>query len=167
MSGIETAFFGFLANNADARTSKAGKPWVRLRVGVGKDTDIQWVSVSVFGAAAGIAAKLTKGDRVYCEGTIKLDSWRGQDGVERHGLSVSSFKIDKTHQIGRNRPKRERTESTERRAPEPALNDQITILMLEFGVSTHALQCRAPDRSQISIASSCRIDTGTNSPVAH
>ena len=32
---IDCAFYGFLAADADARTSKAGKPWVRLRVGVG------------------------------------------------------------------------------------------------------------------------------------
>jgi single-stranded DNA-binding protein len=103
---IECAFHGFLAADADPRTSQAGKPWVRLRVGVGKDETIQWVSVAVFGKSAEIAATLKKGDRVYAEGSIKLDLWRGQDGVERHGLSVASFKIERTHLIGRNRPKR-------------------------------------------------------------
>ena len=53
---IDCAFYGFLAADADARTSKAGKPWVRLRVGVGKDDATQWVSVSVFGKAAETAA---------------------------------------------------------------------------------------------------------------
>jgi single-stranded DNA-binding protein len=68
-------------------------------------------SVAVFGKAAETAAELKKGDRVYCEGTIKIDSWRGSDGADKHGLSVASFKIDKTHQIGRNRtPKREQPE---------------------------------------------------------
>ena len=43
---IDCAFFGFLAADADARTSKAGKPWVRLRVGVGRDDDVQWVNVA-------------------------------------------------------------------------------------------------------------------------
>jgi single-stranded DNA-binding protein len=84
----------------------AGKPWVRLRVGCGKDESVQWLSVAVFGKAAEAAATLKKGDRVYAEGSIKLDLWRGQDGVERHGLSVASFKIERTHLIGRNRPKR-------------------------------------------------------------
>jgi single-strand DNA-binding protein len=105
---IDAAFFGFLAAAADARVSQAGKPWVRLRVGVGKDEDVQWLSVAVFGKAAAVAAELKKGDRIYCEGTLRLDSWRGQDGQERHGLSVASFKCERTHQIGRNRPKRER-----------------------------------------------------------
>ena len=103
---IECAFHGFLAADADARTSQAGKPWVRLRVGVGKDDAVQWLSVAVFGKAAEIAAGLKKGDRVYCEGSVKLDTWRGNDSIERHGLSVASFKIERTHLIGRNRPQR-------------------------------------------------------------
>ena len=103
---IECAFHGFLAADADNRTSQAGKPWVRLRVGCGKDDAVQWLSVAVFGKAAEAAAGLKKGDRVYCEGSIKLDTWRGQDGVERHGLSVAAFKCEQTHLIGRNRPQR-------------------------------------------------------------
>jgi single-strand DNA-binding protein len=103
---IDAAFFGFLAADADARTSKAGKPWTRLRVGVGRDDDLQWVSVSVFGKAAETAATLKKSDRVYCEGSIKLDTWRGNDGVERHTLAVSAFKCERTHKIGRAREKR-------------------------------------------------------------
>lgn len=104
---IDCAFYGFLAADADVRTSQAGKPWVRLRVGVGKDDAVQWVGVAVFGKAAETAGELKKSDRVYCEGTIKLDSWRGNDGIERHGLSVACFKLEKTHQIGRSRPKKQ------------------------------------------------------------
>ena len=104
---IECAFHGFLAADAEKKISKAGKNWTRLRVGVGKDDELTWLAVSVFGKAAEIAATLKKSDRVYCEGTIKLDTWRGNDGVERHGLSVACFKLEKTHNIGRNRPKRD------------------------------------------------------------
>jgi single-stranded DNA-binding protein len=100
---IDCAFYGFLAGDAETKVSKAGKTWVRLRVGVGKDDNLQWVSVAVFGQAAEAAAKLKKGDRVYVEGSIKIDTWTGNDGTERHGLSVASFKIEKTHNIGRNR----------------------------------------------------------------
>jgi single-stranded DNA-binding protein len=117
---IDCAFYGFLASDAEPRTSQAGKQWVRLRVGVGKDDAVQWVSVAVFGTAAQAAAELVKGDRVYIEGTIKLDTWRGNDGAERHGLSVASFKLGKTHQIGRNRPKRERSEHARHRGASSA-----------------------------------------------
>ena len=104
---IDCAFYGFVAADAESKVSKAGKTWVRLRIGVGKDDDLQWVSVAVFGQAAEVAAKLKKGDRVYIEGSIKLDAWTGNDGTERHGLSVAAFKVEKTHNIGCNRPKRD------------------------------------------------------------
>jgi hypothetical protein len=37
---------------------------------------------------------------------LKLDSWTGSDGKERHGLSVMSWHC-RLAAIGRNRPKRE------------------------------------------------------------
>jgi single-strand DNA-binding protein len=110
---IDCAFHGFLAADAEPRTSQAGKPWARMRVGVGKDEQIQWVSVAVFGKAAEPAGKLKKGDRCYIEGTISINTWTGNDGIERHGLSVAAFKCEQTHRIGRNRdkPKPDRTSS--------------------------------------------------------
>jgi single-stranded DNA-binding protein len=126
MSNIDCAFHGFLAGDAELRVSQAGKNWVRFRVGVGKDDAVQWLTVAVFGRAAEAAANLKKGDRCYCEGTIKLDTWRGSDGAERHGLSVAAFRCERTHQIGRNKPKRERDSNPK---PQPGssvtLNDEI------------------------------------------
>jgi len=110
---IDVAFHGFLAGDADARTSKAGKPWVRLRVGVGKDEQVQWVQVAVFGKAADTAATLKKGDKVYVEGSVRLDTWRGNDGIERHTLAVSSFRLEQTHKIGRARDKRTTDHTTD------------------------------------------------------
>jgi single-stranded DNA-binding protein len=107
---IECAFHGFLARDADARTSQAGKPWVRLSIGVGKDDAVQWVNVAVFGKAAEKAAALKKSDRCYIEGTIKLDTWRASDDTERHGLSVAAFKCEPTHRIGRNKPNQKKKE---------------------------------------------------------
>ena len=49
---------------------------------------MQWVSVAAFGKAAEIAGELKKADRVYVEGTIKLDAWRGGAGIDRIGQSV-------------------------------------------------------------------------------
>ena len=99
---IECAFHGFVAADAEAKVSQAGKSWTRIRVGVGKDDAVQWVSVAVFGKHAEAAAELKKSDRVYIEGTIKLDQWIGNDGVERTGLSVAAFKCERTHLIGKN-----------------------------------------------------------------
>ena len=124
MSEIECAFYGFCAADADVRTSQAGKQWVRLRVGVGKDDQVQWLQVAVFGQAAEAAAELKKADRVYCEGTIKINTWRGNDGLERSGLSVATFKLTKTHQIGRNKPKRERSDKPPNNGKASSSNDR-------------------------------------------
>jgi single-stranded DNA-binding protein len=130
---IECAFFGFCARDADARTSQAGKPWVRLSIGVGKDDAVQWVQVAVFGKATEKAAALKKSDRCYIEGTIKLDSWRGSDGTERHGLNVAAFKCEPTHRIGRNRPDQKQKErdfgSTTAVAGGAAFDDEIPLAL--------------------------------------
>jgi single-strand DNA-binding protein len=136
---IDCAFFGFLAGDAETKVSKAGKTWVRLRVGVGADDAIQWVNVAVFGKAAETAAELHKGDRVYVEGSIKIDTWTGNDGTERHGLSVASFKIERTHNIGRNRQENGRisvaggTASGQARALATAGSDYHDDPVLEWG----------------------------------
>ena len=135
---IDCAFFGFVAADAEARISQAGKSWTRLRVGVGKDDDVQWVSVAVFGKAAEAAGGLKKGDRCYVEGSVKINAWRGQDNIERHELSVAAFKCVQTHLIGRNKPKRESDDSKQRTpasaddrlrrvrgTPDPDLDDSI------------------------------------------
>lgn len=124
---IDCAFYGFLAADASAQTSKSGKPWVRLRVGVGKDDQVQWVGVAVFGKAAETAAELKKLQRIYVEGSIKLDSWRGNDGADRYGLSVAAYKCEQTHKIGRNKPKRPATDkiapATQSAAPTDTFGD--------------------------------------------
>jgi single-stranded DNA-binding protein len=108
MSGIEAAFLGTLGRDAESKTSKSGKNYLRLNVRVGDGDAGQWISVMVFDqAAVQIAAQLVKGARLYVEGTVKLDSWRATDGAERHGLSCMSWHC-RVAQIGRNRPQREK-----------------------------------------------------------
>jgi single-stranded DNA-binding protein len=125
---IDCAFHGWLAGDAEARVSQAGKNWTRFRCGVGKDDTVQWVGVSVFGKAAEAAANLKKFDKVYIEGSIRLDTWQTSDGNERHGLSVAAFKCEKTHNIGRNRPKAEKPKPAlqlEQQAGGAAFSDEI------------------------------------------
>jgi single-strand DNA-binding protein len=123
---IDCAFHGFVATDAEAKTSKAGKGWTRLRVGVGQGDEIQWVSVAVFGKDAEAAGALKKSDRVYVEGTVRLDSWTGNDGVERTGLSVAAWKVEQTHQIGNAKPPRERKPRAESASkPNDFHNDDI------------------------------------------
>jgi single-stranded DNA-binding protein len=121
MSGIEAAFFGALGRDAEAKTSKAGKAYLRLNVRVGDGDTAQWVSVMAFDQNAIDAAdKLLKGARVYVEGSLSVTEWSGQDGVKRHGLSVMSWRCHLA-EIGRNRPKRDSKPAQDH------LNDEIPL----------------------------------------
>jgi single-stranded DNA-binding protein len=108
VSGIEVAFFGALARDAEAKTSSKGKSYVRLNVRVG-DADAQWVNVLCFDQqAVDQVDKLVKGAKVYIEGGgLKIDEWTGQDGAKRHGLTCMSWHA-RLSEIVRNKPKRER-----------------------------------------------------------
>ena len=111
---IECALFGVLGRDAESKTSKNGKQYLRLNIRCGDGESLQWVNAMVFGDdVPELAARLEKGSRVYIEGTLRLDSWTGQDGAERHGLSVMSWHC-KLAAIGRNRPKRESSDSEQR-----------------------------------------------------
>jgi len=107
MSGIEAAFFGALGRDCESKTSKAGKPYLRLNVRVGDDRDnAQWVSVLAFDQRAfEQAAKFIKGARVYVEGRLSCDEWTNAEGVKRFGLSVMSWHC-RLSEIGRNKSKR-------------------------------------------------------------
>jgi single stranded DNA-binding protein len=117
MKGIETAFFGVIGSDTiELKTSRSGTPWASFSAGVttgttddGKDI-LQWVRVSCFAETAErVAASFKKNDRCYVEGSLKLDHWTDKQGEQKHGLSVSAFKVEKVgvSAIGRNKPKRE------------------------------------------------------------
>ncbi|MDH4981239.1 single-stranded DNA-binding protein [Hyphomicrobium sp. D-2] len=105
---IETAFSGRVGTDPERRTSQAGKPWLRFSVAVGSDDAVQWVQVAVFGQQAeDLSTRLHKGDRVYVEGTLRLNTWTDHDGRERSGLSVAAWKGERLGAIGRNKPRRQ------------------------------------------------------------
>ena len=80
-NNIECAFFGVLGRDGEAKTSKAGKPYLRLNVRVGDGNSAVWVGVTAFDTKAiEAAAKMVQGARVYCEGSLRLDEWKAQDG---------------------------------------------------------------------------------------
>jgi single-stranded DNA-binding protein len=106
MSGIESAFFGALGRDAEAKTSKAAKPYLRLNVRVGDGDTTQWVSVLAFDPRAiEQADKFMKGARVYVEGRLSADEWTNAEGVKRFGFSVMSWHC-RLSELGRNKSAR-------------------------------------------------------------
>jgi single-strand DNA-binding protein len=117
MSNIEVALFGTLGRDAESKTSKNGKPYLRLNVACGEGDATQWVSAMVFDERAiAVADKLVKGARVYLEGKLSLNEWTAQDGATRTGLSVLSWHC-RLAQIGRAKTKSEKPKPAE---PAPA-----------------------------------------------
>jgi single-stranded DNA-binding protein len=103
MSGIECAFFGALGRDAEPKTSKAGKPCLRLNVRVGDGDDAQWVSVLSFDERAiDVTDKFVAGARVYVEGKLSTSEWTDKEGKLRFGLSAMSWHC-RMSQIGRNK----------------------------------------------------------------
>ena len=107
MSGIECALTCSLAADAEPRTSKAGKPWTRLRVSVGDGDDRAYLSVSCFGSVADDAAAFVKDDVISVEGTIRLNKWQSQDGAEKAELAVVARYLRRA-EIGRRRTSKPR-----------------------------------------------------------
>jgi single-strand DNA-binding protein len=91
MSGIEAATFGTLARDAELKTSRNGKPYLRATIAVSGEA-ATWVNATIFDQAAiDNAAKLIMGARVYVEGRISINEWTDRDGKQRHGLSIMSW----------------------------------------------------------------------------
>ena len=108
VAGIEAAFMGTLGRDAEHKTAKSGKPYLRFSCRVGDGDGAQWISVMAFDERATEQPdRFVKGARVYVEGSIRRGQWTAQDGALRHGLSCMSWHC-RLSEIGRNKPKRER-----------------------------------------------------------
>jgi len=106
--GIETAFLGTLGKDAEPKTSKTGKPYLRAGVRVGDGEGAQWVNVTAFDPEAiATADKFVKGSRVYVEGRLTLDTWTLEGGEKRSSLSCLSWHC-RLAQIGRHKTRRTR-----------------------------------------------------------
>ena len=113
---IECAFFGSLARDAEVKTSKAGKQYLRGNVRVENGETALFINTMMFDPdAIQTADKMVKGARVYIEGKLSLDEWTAQDGAKKTGISVMSWHC-RLAEIGRNKPRSEKPRS-EKPAP--------------------------------------------------
>lgn len=122
MNSIQFALVGRVGRDPELKHSQSGNAWTSIGVGVGKDEATQWVRISLFGEQAEQAiATLKKGANVYVEGRdLRIDSYTGKDGTERHGLKGIATRVEVVGAgaIGRNRPPKQR--APEGDAPAPA-----------------------------------------------
>src|SRR5215472_16092652 len=89
---IEAALFGTLGRDAERKTSKNGKPYLRLNIACSEGETTTWVSAMVFDERAiAVADGLVKGTRIYVEGRLSLNQWTASDGEKHVGLSILSW----------------------------------------------------------------------------
>jgi single-stranded DNA-binding protein len=106
MKGIECAFQASIGQDIELKTSKSGKPYVSFSAVVEQGESSQWLRVGCFGdTAERLAGQAQKGDRIYCEGVLTLNTWQGADGEAKTGLNVAAWKCERLGNIGRNRIK--------------------------------------------------------------
>src|SRR5262249_14951130 len=78
---IEAALFGTLGRDCERKTSKNGRPYLRLNVAISEGDTTTWVGAMVFDERAiAVADALVKGARVYLEGKLSLNEWTTSDG---------------------------------------------------------------------------------------
>jgi single-strand DNA-binding protein len=107
MNAIECAFTGRIGQEPMLKESKTGKPWLSFSAAVSEDENTQWLQVAVFGPRAEeLAGSLKRGDRIYAEGRLRLNSWQAKDGSQQFGLSVAAWRVEVLGQIGAKRPRR-------------------------------------------------------------
>jgi single-strand DNA-binding protein len=103
MAGLnKVMLIGHLGRDPELRYTASGTPVCSFSVAVsrrsGRDDQQQdetdWFRVTAWERLAEICANyLTKGQQVYIEGRIRLDTWTGQDGQERSNLAVTAYQM--------------------------------------------------------------------------
>jgi single-strand DNA-binding protein len=103
---FEAAFLGTLGRDAESKTSKAGKSYLRLNIRTGDGDAATWINVTSFDPEAiENARRFVRGAGIYIEGRVSLDEWTGADGNKRTGLSCVPW-YSRLSQIGRNKPRK-------------------------------------------------------------
>lgn len=109
MNGIEAHFTGRLSKDAEARTTKAGKPMTVLTVAVdARDADT-WCTVLAFEDLAERLAGLAKGAEIYAKGRLKAEVYTPPGGEARVSMTLLAshaepLVLQRTHTAQRKRP---------------------------------------------------------------
>ena len=94
---------GSLVADPKSRTSATGKAYATASLRCpAEDSEAMLVSVIAFSADAVAAIlALQRGDSCAIAGRGKLSQWTGQDGSEKHGLSVTADKVLTVYAAGK------------------------------------------------------------------
>jgi single-strand DNA-binding protein len=102
---IDAALLGTVVRDAELRTSAAGKPWMSVIVRSGDGDAASFVQVAIFGDATVTLGRIERNEKLYAEGSIRINEWTTAAGEKRTGLSMAAWRADRPG-VGRNKPKR-------------------------------------------------------------
>jgi single-stranded DNA-binding protein len=102
---IDAALLGTVIRDAELRTSAAGKPWMSVIVRSGDGDAASFVQVAIFGDAAVALGRIERNEKLYAEGSIRINEWTTAAGEKRTGLSMAAWRAERPG-VGRNKPKR-------------------------------------------------------------
>jgi single stranded DNA-binding protein len=101
---IEVALEGRVGSSIVQRFTSKGVRWLAISVAVqagGKGDRPEWVSIAVFSPLAdAVPEDLAKGEKIYCEGKLRLNRWENAEGA-RANLQVTASRFDVLGRIGR------------------------------------------------------------------
>jgi single-stranded DNA-binding protein len=103
---IDAAVLGTAVKEAEPRTSASRKIWTSVILRSGDGDAAQFVQVSVFGDTAVALGRIERGERLYAEGSIRINEWTSAAGEKRTRLSMAAWRAERPG-IGRNKPKRD------------------------------------------------------------
>lgn len=85
---ITALITGRLMKDPEQRAGGNGQPFTRALIAAATDDGSALVSVIAFGSLAEQLAALRRGDTAALTGRAKVNTWAGNDGETRAGLSV-------------------------------------------------------------------------------
>lgn len=86
----QVAFEGRLGKDPESKTTTGGKNMCKSSLAIynGKDKPPIWVVLVAWDKMAEILAETKKGDNVVVTGSLRLNIWEGNDGVQKSDLEV-------------------------------------------------------------------------------
>jgi single-strand DNA-binding protein len=123
VNGLHAAATGRIVADPEYRFTASGTALLTFRLAVeehrqdGQQAETQFIGVSCFGERATElhdARRLAKGAECYAEGRLRLASWQGNDGAERHGLNLTAWTVTPMGPFGRTTPQTQGQHSSQR-----------------------------------------------------
>ena len=108
---LHSTFYGSAFKDAEVKESKSGNRYAAAVIAVPNGSDDEghdqnlFIKVLAFQEFAEELAKLKKGDRAYCEGSLDVKVWTSDKGPHPD-LTLKAHHVRRTA-IGKDRPKRE------------------------------------------------------------